>query len=83
MNPDQRLLDALAGELARLNHELSHTTSWVKQIQAGKQSAELLKHGLTKRDVEYWARGAIRAKQKTRDRLAKMYVRFNSRSHGS
>ncbi|EAR20726.1 hypothetical protein [Nitrococcus mobilis] len=53
MNPDQQFLDALAGELARLNHELSHTTSWVKQVQAGKQSVELLKHGLTRRDVEY------------------------------
>ncbi len=83
MNRDQQLLDALAGELARLNHELSHTTNWVKQIQAGKQSAELLKRGLTKRDVEYWAGGAIRAQQKTRDRLAKMYARFNSRIHGA
>ncbi|EAR23039.1 hypothetical protein [Nitrococcus mobilis] len=83
MNPDQQFLDALAGELARLNHELSHTTSWAKQVQAGKHSAELLKHGITKRDVEYWARGATRAQRKTRDRLAKMYTRFNSRIHGS
>lgn len=82
MNADQRLLDALADELARLNHELSHTATWVKDIQAGKQSADLLKRGLTKRDVEYWVRGANLARRKTRDRLAKVYARFDASIHG-
>ncbi|MDN5870208.1 MAG: hypothetical protein L0H73_05750 [Nitrococcus sp.] len=82
MNADQRLLDALAEELARLNHELSHTTSWVNDIKAGKQSADLLKRGLTKRDVEYWARGASLARRKTRDRLAKVYAQFDASIHG-
>ncbi|MDN5849307.1 MAG: hypothetical protein L0H63_06650 [Nitrococcus sp.] len=82
MNAEQRLLGALADELARLNHELSHTTRWVKDIQAGKQSADLLKRGLTKRDVEYWARGASLARRKTRDRLAKLYAQLDSGIHG-
>lgn len=64
MSADQQILEALADVLARVSHEISSTNCWVTEIKSGRQSAELLKCGVSKRDVKYRAGGANSARRR-------------------